>query len=415
MLRNVTLLRSLAAGSLCLGLVPLTGACSSTVEGKGSGVQAGGTSSGGGDMGGSGGDSSSTGGSGAGGGTGGGAPSGGAASGGAGSGGSGTGGQVGPVGPSCEDVTASCGPNENDNCCASALLTPEAFFMGRATSGSDAYPNGNADETPERTATPVAVWLDKYEVTVGRFRKFIEAYPLNKPKPGDGAHPGQGASGWKAEWDGELPDTADDVIWDVSLGCGNMATWFDDPVEDSEYGNTETRPINCVSWYYAFAFCAWDGGFLPSEADWEFAAAGGSENRLYPWGGAAPNKDRAAFDCAYDGTSATCGWAVDFDPWTDIAHAGAISEGRGRFGHYELAGNLGEWVMDGYNGTYYATLPTCTNCINLTDTGTRVVRGGDFRSDAGGIRAAFRASMDPSRTADFSNGDIGFRCARGAQ
>jgi formylglycine-generating enzyme required for sulfatase activity len=57
----------------------------------------------------------------------------------------------------------------------------------------------------------------------------------------------------------------------------------------SAAGANEALPINCVHWYDAFQFCAWDGGWLPTEAEWEMAAAGGAENRRYPWGGALPN------------------------------------------------------------------------------------------------------------------------------
>ncbi len=441
MLRNATLRQSFAFGSLFLAMVPLWSACSSTVEGTGGdltetggdasvggtssgGSSDGGNSSGGSSDGGSAGSStggssdggSSAGGASTGGASTGGASTGGAATGGASTGGNGTGGDSGPTPPSCEDLAANCGPDDTDSCCSSIALDSDPFPMGRSTSGTDAAASGEADEAPEHTATPLAIRLDKYEVSVGRFRKFVEGYPANKPAEGDGEHPGQGSSGWKSDWDAELPETQDDLTFDVGPGCGSRATWFDDPVEVSAYGNTELRPMTCVSWYLAFAFCAWDGGFLPSEADWEFAAAGGSENRLYPWGDDAPTKDLAAFDCKYDGVTPDCGWSTPNDPWSDLTPVGTISGGKGRFGHFDLAGNVEEWVMDGYSDTYYASIPEtgCSNCINLTDTTERVLRGGSFWSEAIDIRAAARRAANPS-SAGLDNdidGDVGFRCAR---
>ena len=46
--------------------------------------------------------------------------------------------------------------------------------------------------------------------------------------------------------------------------------------------------INCVNWFEAYAFCIWDGGFLPTEAEWNYAASGGSEQRYYPWSASFP-------------------------------------------------------------------------------------------------------------------------------
>lgn len=396
MLRNATLLRSLAAGSLCLGLVPLVGACSSTVEGKGTSQNGGGDAGIGGTTGsgGDGGGGSSTGGTNAGGS----AADGGSSSGGApGTGGAGTGGSPGPVPPSCEGLPANCGPDGGDDCCASITLDADTFPMGRG-SGTDAYNNGEADETPERTATPIDIQLDKYEVTVGRFRKFVEAYPTSKPASGDGAHLGVGNSGWNTNWDAQLDE--DDYYLTISLKCSNDSTWTDAP------GSDEVLPINCVSWYYAFAFCAWDGGFLPSEADWEFAAAGGSDDRLYPWGSAAPTQTLASFDCKADSAIAC--------EWKDILPVGSLTAGKGKFGHFDLAGNMAEWVFDGYGAGYYATVPNCTNCINLADTTQRVTRGGSYMSEAGDLRAAARTPRLPEYSFDSGSPDrdSGFRCAR---
>ena len=96
-------------------------------------------------------------------------------------------------------------------------------------------------------------------------------------------------------------------------------TWTDAP------GDNEQLPMNCVGFYEAFAFCLWDGGRLPTEAEWESVAAGGEENRLYPWGSTAPGADamHAVHGCYYDGVD-TC------DGLVDIAPVGSAPMGNGR-------------------------------------------------------------------------------------
>src|SRR6201999_4137350 len=68
--------------------------------------------------------------------------------------------------------------------------------------------------------------------------------------------------------------------WDTNLTC--------DPTASTWTGGDDSRPMNCVTWFESYAFCIWDGGFLPSEAEWEYASSGGKDYRLYPWGNTDP-------------------------------------------------------------------------------------------------------------------------------
>ncbi|MFS8071894.1 MAG: SUMF1/EgtB/PvdO family nonheme iron enzyme, partial [Byssovorax sp.] len=126
---------------------------------------------------------------------------------------------------------------------------------------------------PKWPATVSSFRLDAFEVTVGRLRAFVEAYPDARPKPGAGAHPKLAWSGWRAEWDSNLPATQAELrkalmtvetvvnpppdYPDMSL----YLAWSDEP------GLHEKAAANTVSWYLAFAFCAWDGGRLPTSAE----------------------------------------------------------------------------------------------------------------------------------------------------
>ena len=128
-----------------------------------------------------------------------------------------------------------------------------------------------------------------------------------------------------------------------------------------------------VDWYEMFAFCVWDGGRLPTEAEWELAAAGG-ENSLYPWGNAAPDASVAVFGC-----STSC-----------LLPVGSKASGANRRGIMDLGGSLWEYTLDVYSVNWFADpLATCTDCANLTKptTGGRVVRGGSWKAPGNDLRS----------------------------
>src|SRR5204863_2775333 len=100
-----------------------------------------------------------------------------------------------------------------------------------------------------------------------------QAHP---PADASGAHPKIAGSGWSAAWNKNLP--ANTAALRAAMKCHEAyQSWTDAP------SSNETKPVNCLDWYSAFAFCAWDGGRLATEAEWNYAAAGGSEQRYYPW------------------------------------------------------------------------------------------------------------------------------------
>jgi sulfatase modifying factor 1 len=138
------------------------------------------------------------------------------------------------------------------------------------------YRNSGAGPTGENDPATVSDYrLDKYLVTVGRYRQFASAWSGGwRPLAGSGKHgylkggglantAGGSETGWDASWNNATnvsPTTAS--LTRGSFCDSTHATWT-----ASATGGHENLPTNCVNWYEAYAFCIWDGGFLPSEAE----------------------------------------------------------------------------------------------------------------------------------------------------
>lgn len=296
--------------------------------------------------------------------------------------------------PSCAGLPVDCGAASNEDCCVSPLVEGGTF---------------ERDSDPSYPANISGFRLDKYEVTVGRFRKFVDAVVAGwLPPPGSGKHAhlnrGSGLSdsgasghepGWDATWNSNL--TAWKAVWDGSdyLACDPaFATWTPDRASN------ENLPINCVNWYQSAAFCIWDHGFLPSDAEENYAAAGGDEQRTYPWGAAVPSgsAELAVFGC-YFNASGNC---TDF---TNIAKVGSVVAGNGRYGQADLAGNVAEWNLDWDAPN---AVSACDDCAYLQPEIARVERGGSFFFYASLLLSTAHDGVPPMARSF----DLGLRCAR---
>jgi formylglycine-generating enzyme len=169
-----------------------------------------------------------------------------------------------------------CGPTGTSPCCASQMVPGGTFYRSYDVAGDGMFGSMSAPATISSFA------LDTYEVTVARFRQFVDANmgtQANPPAVGAGERTLNGSAnqgGWETAWSSDL--TANKTALIAALSCYPGAqTWTATP------GKNEELPMNCITWYEAFAFCVWDGGFLPTEAEWNYAAAGGSDQRAYPW------------------------------------------------------------------------------------------------------------------------------------
>jgi formylglycine-generating enzyme required for sulfatase activity len=273
-------------------------------------------------------------------------------------------------------------------------------------------------------ATVSGFRMDKYLVTVGRFRQFVSAWNNGSgymPAAGSGIHtqlnggrglvnasaPPDAGTVYETGWDAtDWNNTTDIDPTTANLtSCAPYSTWT------ASGGGQENLPINCVNWYEAYAFCIWDGGFLPSEAEWEYAAAGGSEQREYPWGSTAPGTacpgtgcQYAIYNCDYPSGSGSCTGV------TNIAPVGTATLGVGKWGQLDLAGEVWEWTLDSL-ATY---VDPCTDCAYLPASSGPVFRGGYFDFPASYLLPPTRDfSLPPTaRDSDSDSFIQGFRCSR---
>jgi formylglycine-generating enzyme len=289
----------------------------------------------------------------------------------------------------------NCGAS-SESCCASLEVAGGSYYR--------TYTNGGmgAAELAD-PATITSFRLDKYLVTVGRFRGFVTAWNVGyRPAAGSGKHAhlnaGRGlnasAGGYEPGW--VAGDDANVAPTSANLACGTGSA-LDFATFTDTAGDQEDLPINCVNWYESYAFCIWDGGFLPSEAEWEYAAAGGSQQREYPWG---------SIDPGMGNEYAIYGYYTGFN-MSGIAPVGTAALGAGYWGQLDLAGELFEWNLD-----WYATYADpCLDCTAARTTIGRVIRGGYFQFGGPSLLLPpdriFGGSLPSDREAA-----AGFRCAR---
>jgi formylglycine-generating enzyme required for sulfatase activity len=209
--------------------------------------------------------------------------------------------------------------------------------------------SGNSNESPVHTVYTDAFWMDESEVTNRMFALCVEAGKCEQP---DGSH-------------------------------------YNDP-------NYADHPVYNVSWYGARAYCEWAGARLPTEAEWEKAARGGLEGKLYPWGddppSCTPGAENGAQYTACDGDTAP---VKTFAP--------------NAYGLYDMAGNLWEWVADWYDSEYYGALEDgVRNPTGPESASYRVLRGGSWSDYVNYLRVSNRLRSAPSDIIT----SFGFRCVR---
>lgn len=217
--------------------------------------------------------------------------------------------------------------------------------------------DGNRDEMPSHKITLNSFALDIHPVTNEQFLRFLEFMG------------------------GEKDQNYNDLIRLKESRISRMAG------KVSIEAGYMKHPVVGVTWYGAVAYAKWAGKRLPTEAEWEIAARGGMENRIYPTGDHI-EKSQANF------------FASDTTP--------VMSYMPNAYGLYDMAGNVYEWCHDWYGYNYYETaLQEPTNPKGPNQGVYRVLRGGCWKSLHDDLRCSHRHRNNPGTV----NSTYGFRCA----
>lgn len=284
------------------------------------------------------------------------------------------------------------------------------------------------DEFPNHKVKVNSFYLDEHEVTNAQFKKFVDEtgyvtvaekvptweelkkeFPPGTPRPpADQFYAGSLVFTPPAY----QPNNYDaNLWWRFTKG----ANWKNPSGPGSTIEGKDDYPVVQVAWADAMAYAKWAGKRLPTEAEWEYAARGGNDDYVYPWG----------FEMVDQGTPKANSWDGEF-PKTNTKRDGFELLGPikqyapNNFGLYDMAGNVWEWTADWYHHDYYTTFDP--NKIADNPQGPddsydplepylkkKTIRGGSFLcgdSYCSGYRAAARMKSTPNSSASH----IGFRC-----
>ena len=304
------------------------------------------------------------------------------------------------------------------------LIPGGQYLMG--SDGDKAYEN----EKPVHPVRVDSFYMDIHEVTNYEFLKFIDetAYvttaerminwetmksqlPPNTKKPPDSLLEPGSLIFVPSKYPVPLNDESRWWKW------GKGISWKNPDKVNGSIKGIMNHPVVHISWDDAVAYANWTGKRLPTEAEWEFAARGGINKSMYPWGNESINESpmRANFwqgQFPYSNTNQ--------DGYSSTAPVGSFSPNG--YGLYDMAGNVWEWCSDYYNENSYILDKNKGICVNPKGPQAsyearepyakkRVLRGGSFLCNdiyCSGYRVSRRMGV----TADTGLSHTGFRCVK---
>ncbi|NLH49138.1 MAG: formylglycine-generating enzyme family protein [Myxococcales bacterium] len=253
---------------------------------------------------------------------------------------------------------------------------------GAFTMGSDYDPDPDflsgeidepfSDEHPERTVELSAYWIERSEVTNAQYRACVWAKVCTDPQT-------------------------------------NRAAGIDEYYTSHAY---DDYPVVNVTWRMAADYCQWRGRRLPTEAEWEKAARGAADERIYSWGWQEPV-------CGLADISVPRLKSSDSTEWYETCYGRPVAVGyygnaASPYGATEMTGNVAEWTADYYAADYYDPELWPDNDVDPSGPSAgdrRVTRGGSFAATAMYARVTYRDPIPES----FYDPTVGFRCAGESQ
>jgi formylglycine-generating enzyme required for sulfatase activity len=252
------------------------------------------------------------------------------------------------------------------------LIPGGTFRMGAQNTdptGPNYDPQARSDESSPHEVTLSLYFLSKYEMTQGQWERFV----------------------------GRNPSTYSERNWSTSWSRDGKS-W------------SALHPVEQVSWTECMEVMSRLGLTLPSEAQWENGARGGTETPFWTGSDLESLKDAANLADAYGkshGADAWASWEKDFDDGNTL-HAEMGSYRPNPFGLHDVIGNVWEWCQDGYDTSAYQSGPKVDPVAPWTGGSVRVFRGGGFNLAASDARSAVRGNNAP----DYRFNVLGLRPAR---